>query len=111
MAGPAVKLRRGESSEGLIRRFIRKTKKERWMDEVRDDVHGTTECRKTSKPSLKKKHKQEKAERRRLAEQRRKERRAKNRLMRMKKQHKKKSAVQKQRAAGKEKTFASKQTN
>ena len=111
MAGTEVRLRRGESSDNLIRRFVRAVKKQKLLEEIRDPVHGTGECRTISKRGLKKKYKREQAERRRLAEQRRKERRARNRLMRMKKQHKKKSAVQKQRAAGKEKTFASKQTN
>ena len=57
-----VHLRRGETSERLIRRFIKKCKKERIVEEVR-------ERRRYKKPSVKKKEKQEQAQRARYREE------------------------------------------
>jgi len=55
-----VQLRRGESSEHLIRRFIKKCKKER----IVETYHARTDH--YIKPSVKKKLKREKAQRERL---------------------------------------------
>jgi ribosomal protein S21 len=54
---------RNERPEAMIRRFIKKAKKERIVDEVRDRKHY-------KKPSVKKKVKRERAQRARLREER-----------------------------------------
>ena len=56
-----------ESNERLIRRFLKKVKKERIVEEVRDRKHY-------EKPSVKKKIKKERAQRARLREGRKKQR-------------------------------------
>ena len=56
-----------ESNERLIRRFLKKVKKERIVEEVRDRRHY-------EKPSVKKKIKKERAQRARLREERKKQR-------------------------------------
>jgi ribosomal protein S21 len=56
-----------ESNERLIRRFLKKTKKERIVEECRDRKHH-------QKPSVKKRIKRERAERTRLREERKKQR-------------------------------------
>jgi hypothetical protein len=68
--GLYVRARRGESGEQVIRRFLRKQRNANTMDEIKDPVHGTPECRNVSKKSLKKRHKQDQAERRRRSEAR-----------------------------------------
>tara|TARA_A100001515_G_scaffold137610_1_gene130369 strand:- start:505 stop:726 length:222 start_codon:yes stop_codon:yes gene_type:complete len=63
-ANVQVRLRRNESSDRLIRRFIRKCKKEKVVETYREK----TDC--YIKPSVKKKIKQKKARRERLKRQR-----------------------------------------
>ncbi|MAF42909.1 MAG: 30S ribosomal protein S21 [Parcubacteria group bacterium] len=57
---------RGQT-ERMIRRFIKKTKKERIVEEVKDRRHHKS-------PSLKKKEKRIRAQRRRLREERKRQR-------------------------------------
>tara|TARA_B100000131_G_C18006031_1_gene568434 strand:- start:299 stop:562 length:264 start_codon:yes stop_codon:yes gene_type:complete len=83
--GLYVRARRGESSEQVIRRFLRKQRNSKAMDEIKDPVHGTPECRKVSKKSLKKRHKQDQAARRRRSEAYRALKRKLKREARMKK--------------------------
>tara|TARA_R100000008_G_C3458559_1_gene102981 strand:- start:278 stop:526 length:249 start_codon:yes stop_codon:yes gene_type:complete len=67
-ANVSVKLRQCNGNvEKMIRRFIKKTKKERIIDEVRDRRYY-------KKPSEAKREKQRKAERMRLREERKKQR-------------------------------------
>ena len=61
----SVRVRRGETTEKLIRRFIRKCKKERVVEEYR----AKTDCH--IKPSVKRKLKSEKARRERRKLERR----------------------------------------
>ena len=63
-ANVQVRLRRNESSDRLIRRFIRKCKKEKVVETYREK----NDC--YIKPSVKKKIKQKKARRERLKRQR-----------------------------------------
>ena len=78
-----VRKRRGESDEALIRRFIKKQRNTKLMDEIKDPVHGCPSCRKISKKSLKAKYKKEQAERRRKSEARRLEKKRLKRQARM----------------------------
>ena len=84
MSGLYVRKRRGESDEALIRRFLRKQRNTKLMDEIKDPVHGCPSCRNLSKKSLKAKYKKQQAERRRISEQRRAEKKRQKRLARMK---------------------------
>tara|TARA_R100000808_G_C2098851_1_gene116619 strand:+ start:50 stop:259 length:210 start_codon:yes stop_codon:yes gene_type:complete len=63
-ANTKVTLRRGESSERLIRRFTKKVKKERIIEDFKEKTSHHI------KPSVKKKIKQERARRERLRRQR-----------------------------------------
>ncbi len=68
----SVRSRRNESPERLIRRFIKKTKKERIVEEVRDRKYY-------KKPSVKKKLKRAKAQRERMRQEARRLRRLRKR--------------------------------
>ena len=85
MAGLSVRLRRGETSDRLIRRFLRKQRNANLMDEIKDPVHGAPECRNLSKRSLKTKYKKDQAERRRRREAYRALKRKQKREARMRK--------------------------
>ena len=83
--GIIVKQRRGESSEQVVRRFLRKQRNSKLMDEIKDPVHGTAECRNISKRSHKRRHKEEQAARRRRREAYQALKRQRKREARMKK--------------------------
>lgn len=68
MTGLSVELRRGETSDALVRRFLRKCRKDGLMDEIKHPINGCPQCRVISKKSLKKAYKAEQAERRRRRE-------------------------------------------
>ena len=68
MSGLSVTKRRGESDEAVVRRFLRKQRNTKLMDEIKDPVNGCPQCRNISKRGLKKKHKQEQAAARRRRE-------------------------------------------
>ena len=68
MSGLSVTKRRGESDEALVRRFLRKQRNSKLMDELKDPVNGCPQCRNVSKRSLKKRHKEIKAAARRRRE-------------------------------------------
>jgi len=65
----SVEARRGESSEALIRRFLRKERKTDAKAERMNPRNGCVSCRTISKRSLKKRHKRIEAEKRRRKEE------------------------------------------
>tara|TARA_A200000159_G_scaffold162829_2_gene187566 strand:- start:2607 stop:2861 length:255 start_codon:yes stop_codon:yes gene_type:complete len=75
----SVEARRGESSDALIRRFLRKERKVDAKKERMDPRNGCTLCRTISKKSMKKKHKKIEAEKRRRKEEWRKLKRQRKR--------------------------------
>tara|TARA_S200002703_G_scaffold160051_1_gene176333 strand:- start:740 stop:997 length:258 start_codon:yes stop_codon:yes gene_type:complete len=75
----SVEARRGESSEALVRRFLRKERKMDAKAERMDPRNGCTLCRTISKKGLKKKHKKLEAEKRRKKEEWRKLKRQRKR--------------------------------
>lgn len=75
----SVEARRGESSEALVRRFLRKERKANAKAERMDPRNGCVSCRTISKKSLKKRHKKIEAEKRRRKEEWRKLKRQRKR--------------------------------
>lgn len=69
MSGLSVTKRRGESDDALVRRFLRKQRNSKLMDELKDPVNGCPQCRNISKKGLKKKHKELQAASRRRREE------------------------------------------